>query len=55
MNVAHRREVLDIVRSSLLDDPKDFGGVSHVSIVEKDLDVLLMGILVEMINSACVE
>ena len=50
LHVALRREIVDLVGLRFLHDPDEIGGVRHVSIVEKEMDVLLVRVFVEVVD-----
>ena len=50
-----RREVVDLVRLHRLDDADQVGRVGHVSVVENEPLILVVGILIDVVDTAGVE
>jgi len=48
-------KVIDLIRLSLLDDPKEVGSVRHVPVVHGKAQLLLVRILINVKNSETVE
>jgi hypothetical protein len=54
-NVTLRREVVDLVRLDLPDQSGQLGPVGKVSIVKEETDIRFVGVLVDVIDSVCIE
>ena len=54
-HVAHGGQVVDLVRLHLLDDAHQAGGIGQVAVVERELAVVDMRILVQVVDAVGVE
>ncbi len=53
--VALRRQVVDLVRLHFLDNPDQVGGIRHVPVVQVHFHTLLMRVLVQVVDTVCIE
>ncbi len=46
-----RRQVIDLIRLHLLNNPDQVGRIGQVAIMQKEVDILLVLVVVQMINT----
>jgi hypothetical protein len=55
LDMALRREIVDLVGLGFLHQPDEVGGVGQVAVMQEEVGVALVRVLVEMVNAAGVE
>ncbi len=53
--MAHRGKVVDLIGLHFLDDTGEVHTVGHISIVQKEVAVVNMGVLIQVVDTVCVE
>jgi len=54
-DVALCRQIVDFVRLHFLDNPDQAGGIREIAMMQGEIESLLMGVVIEMINSIGVD
>jgi hypothetical protein len=54
-HMAHRSQVVDLVRLGLLDDADQVGGVGQIAVVQFEFGIIYVRVLVQMIDTVGVE
>jgi len=53
--MAHGSQIVDLIRSNLIDELGEVGGVREVTVVEEKADLFMMAITVQVLDTRGVE